>query len=36
MSNTDPCFCDKNSITEIEEGYYEDGIISDNLVKPML
>lgn len=36
MSNTDPCFDDKNCVTEVEEGSYEDGIISDNLVKHIL
>lgn len=33
MSNTDPGFSDKSSITEVEveEGYYEGGVTSDNL-----
>lgn len=31
MSNTDPCFSGKSSITEIEKGYFEGGVTSDNL-----
>lgn len=33
MSNTDPGFSDKSSITEVEveEGYYAGGVTSDNL-----
>lgn len=31
MSNADPCFSDKSSITEVEEDYYEGGVISDTL-----
>lgn len=31
VSDTDPCFSDKSSITEVEEGYYQGGVISANL-----
>lgn len=36
MSHTDPWFGDKNCVTGVEKGSYEDGIISDNLVKHIL
>lgn len=36
MSHTDPWFGDKNCVTGVEKGSYEDGIISGNLVKHIL